>query len=129
VTRGGDRLVAPGQGTEMTATKAEKPARRGPRPRHIPQRTCIGCRTTSAKREFVRIVRTLEGRVEVDPTGKKAGRGAYLCRQRSCWETALKRDHVARTLKVTVTAEDREALATFGAALPDAAPEGSAGTA
>ena len=56
--------------------------RQGPlRQRHIPQRTCVGCRTTTAKRQFVRIVRTAAGRVEVDLTGKKAGRGAYLCRE------------------------------------------------
>jgi predicted RNA-binding protein YlxR (DUF448 family) len=112
----------------MAAASTSKASRRGPRPRHVPQRTCIGCRTTSAKRGFVRIVRTVEGRVEVDPTGKKAGRGAYLCTQRSCWETALKRDHVARALKVTLTAEDRQALAAYGAAQPDAAPDPPAGT-
>jgi predicted RNA-binding protein YlxR (DUF448 family) len=94
----------------------------------VPQRTCIGCRGTSAKRQFVRIVRTLDGRVEVDPTGKKAGRGAYLCQQRSCWETAIKRGHIARALKVTLNAADLEALAAFGAALPDTAPEQPAGT-
>ncbi len=99
----------------------------GSRPRHIPQRTCIGCRSTSAKRAFVRIVRTSTGRVEVDPTGKKAGRGAYLCRQRSCWETALKREQVARALQVTLTPEDREVLAMFGASLPYTAPEVQAG--
>jgi uncharacterized protein len=66
--------------------------------------------------------------VEVDPTGKKAGRGAYLCRQRSCWENAIKRGHVARALKVTLTAEDRDTLAAFGAGLPDTAPEQPAGT-
>lgn len=100
---------------------------RGPRPRHIPQRTCIGCRTASAKRQFVRIVRTAEGRVEVDSTGKKAGRGAYLCRQRSCWETALKRDLVARALKVALTGSDRDELAAFAATLPETAPELQAG--
>ena len=98
------------------------------RARHVPQRTCIGCRTTSAKRAFVRIVRTIVGRVEVDPTGKKAGRGAYLCRQRSCWETALKRDQVGRALKTTLSADDRQALAEFGATLPAAAPEDPSGT-
>lgn len=109
------------------ATRTGPERRQGPRPRHIPQRTCIGCRMTSAKREFVRIVRTPEGRVEVDPTGKKAGRGAYLCRQRSCWELALKRDQIGRALKVSVAAEDREGLAAFGAGLPAVASERTAG--
>lgn len=95
----------------------------GPRVRHIPQRTCIGCRATSAKRQFVRIVRTVEGRVEVDLTGKKAGRGAYVCRQKSCWDLALKRDQVGRALKTTVMADDRQALVAFGATLPESAPD------
>jgi predicted RNA-binding protein YlxR (DUF448 family) len=109
----------------MMVTSRSRP--KGPRPRRVPQRTCIGCRTTSAKREFVRIVRTLDGRVEVDPTGKKSGRGAYLCRQRSCWETALKRDQISRALKVGLSAADREALVAYAAALPATAPDVVAG--
>lgn len=105
-----------------TATK-----QRGLRQRHIPQRTCIGCRAASAKRQFVRIVRTADGRVEVDATGKQAGRGAYLCRQRSCWENALKRDQIARALKVALPSEDRDTLAAFAATLPETAPETQAG--
>lgn len=80
------------------------------RPKHIPQRTCVGCRRTSAKREFIRIVRTPAGRVEVDPTGKRAGRGAYLCPSAACWEVALKRDSLARALKSTMAAEVKRAL-------------------
>jgi predicted RNA-binding protein YlxR (DUF448 family) len=109
----------------MATTQATR--QKGIRPRRIPQRTCIGCRMTSAKREFVRIVRTPDGRVEVDPTGKKPGRGAYLCRQRGCWEAALRRDQVGRALKTALSAEDRAALAAFGAALPLIAPEEPAG--
>lgn len=105
----------------MKATVQAK-AGQGVRAKHIPQRTCIGCRESSAKREFVRIVRTVEGTVEVDPTGKKSGRGAYLCRRRPCWETALKRDAVGRALKIALPAEDRVALSAFAATLPDTAP-------
>jgi predicted RNA-binding protein YlxR (DUF448 family) len=47
------------------------------RPKHVPQRTCIACRRVAGKRSFVRVVRTAQG-VEIDPTGKRAGRGAYL---------------------------------------------------
>ena len=93
----------------------------GPQPRRLPQRTCIGCRTTSAKRGFVRIVRTPEGRVQVDPTGKLAGRGAYLCRAADCWENALKRDQISRALKVSLVSEDRATLAAYAASLPAAA--------
>ena len=78
--------------------------------KHIPQRTCVGCRTSSAKREFVRTVRTPEGAVEVDATGKRPGRGAYLCGQRSCWEEALKKDRLARALRTTISSKDQEAL-------------------
>ena len=78
--------------------------------KHIPQRTCVGCRTASAKREFVRVVRTPEGAVEVDPSGKRAGRGAYLCARRSCWEEAIKKDRLARALRTTIPAQDRGTL-------------------
>ena len=53
------------------------------RVKHIPQRTCVGCREVLSKRQLLRIVRTAEG-VRVDPTGKLAGRGAYLHDKRSC---------------------------------------------
>lgn len=78
------------------------------RVKHIPQRTCIGCRTVIAKRELVRIVRTAQG-VVVDPTGKVAGRGAYLHNTRSCWEQALK-GQISRALRVELTEEDRQRL-------------------
>ena len=78
--------------------------------KHIPQRTCVGCRTASAKREFVRVVRTPEGAVEVDPSGKRAGRGAYLCARRSCWDEAIKKDRLARALRTTIPAQDRDTL-------------------
>jgi hypothetical protein len=57
--------------------------------KHVPQRTCISCRTIRGKREFVRIVRVTANHLEADETGKKSGRGAYLCRQRECWDEAL----------------------------------------
>jgi predicted RNA-binding protein YlxR (DUF448 family) len=78
--------------------------------RHVPQRTCIACRTASAKREFVRVVRTPQGTVEADPSGKRAGRGAYLCARLSCWQEALKKDRLARALRTTISADDRDAL-------------------
>ena len=78
--------------------------------KHVPQRTCAGCRTTSSKREFVRVVRTPEGTVEVDESGRRNGRGVYLCAKASCWQEALKRDRLARALRTTVSTEDAEAL-------------------
>jgi predicted RNA-binding protein YlxR (DUF448 family) len=92
--------------------RANAPARRakGPRPRHVPQRTCVGCRETAAKRGFVRIVRTPEGAVEVDETGKRAGRGAYLHRSPRCWEVGVNRRALDHALKVTLSPADRAAL-------------------
>lgn len=81
-------------------------------PRHVPQRTCVGCRTVEGKRALVRVVRTPEGRVEVDPTGKRSGRGAYVHAQRSCWEAALK-GSLAHALKATLPEDDRRELEAF----------------
>lgn len=78
----------------------------------------MGCRTVLAKRQLVRIVRTADG-VLIDPTGKRAGRGAYLHDRRSCWETGLK-GSLAHALRVELTAADRERLGAFAATLTDA---------
>jgi predicted RNA-binding protein YlxR (DUF448 family) len=78
------------------------------RVKHIPQRTCIGCRETLPKRELMRIVRTSEG-VRYDSTGKLEGRGAYLHNKRSCWEQALK-GSLAHALKAELSQMDRDYL-------------------
>jgi uncharacterized protein len=88
------------------------------RARHIPQRTCIACREESGKRALIRIVRTPEGRVEVDSTGRANGRGAYLHPLRQCWEKALKGGTIKNALKITPAPDDVEALRAFGKALP-----------
>ncbi len=87
--------------------------------RKKPQRTCIGCRQTATKRELIRIVRTPEGRVEVDPTGKQAGRGAYLCANRRCWHRALDQKQVNRALKMTLSDEDVARLRAYAESLPE----------
>ncbi len=66
---------------------AKKPR---PRVKRVPQRTCVGCREVKAKKELIRIVRTPEGRVEIDPTGKRSGRGAYVCPDPRCLDLAVK---------------------------------------
>jgi hypothetical protein len=81
--------------------------------KHVPLRTCVACRTTGAKRGLVRIVRTPQGGVEVDPTGKATGRGAYLCRRRQCWQEALKKEGLARALRVKLWDADRDKLKAF----------------
>jgi len=98
-------------------------ATKGPRrPRPIPQRTCVACRRTTAKRQLIRLVRTPEGRVEVDPTGKKGGRGAYLCNDRRCWERALGRGRLDRALRTRLTAAEVAVLKEFAATLVAVAP-------
>ncbi len=74
-------------------------------------RTCIGCKEIQAKRSLIRIVHGPQG-VEVDLTGKKAGRGTYLHSNPECWEKALKAS-LAQALKTEITAEERARLLEF----------------
>lgn len=85
-----------------------------PRPRHLPQRTCVSCGSTTAKRELVRLVRTPAG-VEPDPTGKRPGRGAYLCHNPDCWESAVRKSRLEHALRTKLTPADREALLSYRA--------------
>ncbi len=95
------------------------------RVKHVPQRTCVGCREVLPKRRMIRIVRTAEG-VQVDPTSKMAGRGAYLHDRRECWERGLK-GALANALKATLTTDDRAKLETFMNTLPQDAEDVGAG--
>jgi predicted RNA-binding protein YlxR (DUF448 family) len=85
-----------------------------PQEKHIPQRTCLGCRTTKPKRSLTRIVRTAEGRVIIDTTGKARGRGAYFCPAVDCARQALRANVLSRALRVTI---DDGALAELRAAV------------
>jgi len=97
------------------------------RVKHVPQRTCVGCREVLPKRKMIRLVRTTEG-VQVDPTGKLAGRGAYLHDRRECWERALK-GALAHALKIALSMDDRTRLEEFMNSLPaEAVVVGVAGT-
>jgi len=95
------------------------------RVKHVPQRTCVGCREVLPKRKMVRIVRSAQG-VQVDPTSKMAGRGAYLHDRRECWERGLK-GALANALKVTLTLDDRAKLEEFMNTLPQSAEGAGAG--
>ena len=75
------------------------------RRKHVPQRTCIGCRQTKAKREMIRLVRTPDGQLVIDEAEKRNGRGAYLCRQKMCWERALKGEQIGRALRMDIGAQ------------------------
>jgi predicted RNA-binding protein YlxR (DUF448 family) len=103
---------------------ASKPRRRGPVTRKIPERTCVACRRPQPKRSLIRLVRTGDGLAEIDATGKRSGRGAYLCRFGECWETGLTRRALDHALKTQLTSENRQALATFAAQLPHRPPAG-----
>jgi len=82
--------------------------------KHIPQRTCIACRRVASKRELVRLVRVADGRVEVDISGRKAGRGAYLCRSRDCWQAGLKTGQLEHRLRTIITEDNRRQLISRG---------------
>ena len=86
------------------------------KPRHIPQRTCVACRAGQNKRELVRIVRTDTG-VEVDPSGKKSGRGAYLCPNYECWELGLKGNRLEHALHTRLSMFNRQILLEYGKTL------------
>lgn len=73
--------------------------------RKIPLRMCIGCKEKRDKRELLRIVRTPEGVTEIDRTGKKAGRGAYVCSRKACLEKAIKSKELKRALKADISEE------------------------
>lgn len=82
--------------------------------KRIPQRTCVGCRATGGKRDFVRVVKTPDGSVQIDPGGKANGRGAYICGKPSCWEDALTKERLARALRTAILPEVRAELRRFG---------------
>jgi predicted RNA-binding protein YlxR (DUF448 family) len=100
----------------MTLMSTSKKKAKG-RPKHVPQRTCIGCREVAGKRGLIRVVRTADG-VVVDLTGKVAGRGAYIHGTRGCWQRVLEGNRLSQALRTPLRAEDRASLETFAATLP-----------
>jgi hypothetical protein len=85
--------------------------------KHIPQRTCIACRKTGVKRELVRLVNVPGAGVEVDPSGKKSGRGAYLCQLRHCWDDSLKTGRLAQALRTEISSENKARLLNYAAGI------------
>ena len=71
----------------------------------IPQRKCLGCMETFPKKELIRVVRTPEGEVCIDTVGKKAGRGAYICKKEACLKKAVKAKRLQTNLEVTISEE------------------------
>lgn len=77
--------------------------------RHVPERSCVACRTKRPKRELTRLVRTPDG-ILPDTLGKLSGRGAYLCDNPSCWERAITSQVLERALRVPLTQQDQARL-------------------
>ncbi len=78
--------------------------------RKIPQRQCVGCRTMKDKKELIRIVKTPEGQIVADATGKKSGRGAYICPNPECLRRARKARALERAFDTAIPAEIYDAL-------------------
>ena len=74
-------------------------------PRPLPTRSCVACRTSRPKRELVRIVRAPDGQISIDPTGRASGRGAYLCRDASCWDAASRKRALEHALAAPIPAD------------------------
>lgn len=85
--------------------------------RHIPQRTCVACRDARAKKELVRLIWD-DGIAEIDNSGKKLGRGAYLCPIYECWESALKKNRLEHALRSRLSLANQQSLAEYGRSLP-----------
>jgi predicted RNA-binding protein YlxR (DUF448 family) len=103
---------------------AQRPALPKPQ-KHVPQRMCVVCRQTAAKRTLIRLVRTADQGVQVDPSGKRSGRGAYLCEDAACWQRAINSDVLAKALRTTLTDDDRTHLRAAAARLAAPNPEAS----
>ena len=106
----------------MMAAERSRVAHQGLK--HIPERTCIACRKLKPKRQLIRLVYSSAiGVVEVDPSGKKPGRGAYLCSTRDCWGKRLSKNRLEHVLRGRMSAENWAYVIRFGAELGAGAEE------
>ncbi len=71
----------------------------------IPERTCVGCGNSFPKNSLIRVVKTPSGETELDLTGKKSGRGAYICRSADCFKKARRAKKLERAFSVTISEE------------------------
>ncbi len=78
--------------------------------RKIPERRCSGCGDSFPKKDLMRVVRAPDGSVSLDFTGKKSGRGAYVCKKLSCFKKARKANRFAASLEVMIPDELLDAL-------------------
>lgn len=78
---------------------------RQPKVKKIPMRQCVGCKEMKPKKELLRVVRTPDGVIDLDPTGKRSGRGAYICPQVECLAKAVKQKGLERALEQPISEE------------------------
>jgi len=76
----------------------------------IPERKCVGCGEKKPKKDLIRVLRTPEGQIVLDRTGKMSGRGAYLCPSVNCFKKAVKQRRIETSLEVSIPAEIFEAI-------------------
>ncbi len=81
--------------------------------KHVPKRTCVACRNSMDKRLLIRVVRTLDDGIVVDFTGKRNGRGAYLCGDPACWDKAMSSRILDQALRTEVSQAEKEALMAY----------------
>ncbi len=86
------------------------PRRENPEAGHVPLRRCAACGLQAPKGELVRVSRTSQGVVAIDPQGKRGGRGAYLCPREACWKAGLDRGRIDAVLRHRLTQEERQGL-------------------
>ncbi len=80
------------------------------RQKHVPQRTCVACRKKMDKRQLTRLVNTAEEGLIIDPSGKRNGRGTYLCNDPVCWDKAIKTRLLDQALRAEIIQAEKERL-------------------
>lgn len=80
------------------------------RKRHTPMRSCVGCRSSLPKRDLIRVVREPSGTIDLDLTGKRSGRGVYLCPNKECLDKVIKGRQLERALQTKIDPEIVERL-------------------
>lgn len=79
----------------------------------IPQRTCIGCNSKKDKKDLIRVVKNKDGEISIDLTGKKDGRGIYLCKSEECLNKAIKNKRISKTFEMEIDQNIYENLREF----------------
>ena len=89
----------------MAETKKKTSSHSVPGTKKVPERRCVGCQGTFPKKDLLRVLRSPEGVISIDFTGKKSGRGAYLCKNEACFKKARKSGIIRRALECEITDE------------------------